>query len=148
MTWTNFLLTLAVIYVVYYGFNILYDLLNSNKKSTKGEVVSLTFKDDIPVKDVNNLNGHDNVQHQTISKEEVDKGETKDEVLTTNERKEEEQNTPIPVTHPKEEPVTLSGKVKVIADAVVSGGINYDELLNKAINGAIARGSQIDFGEA
>jgi hypothetical protein len=31
MNWTNFLLTLTLVYLAYYGFNLLYDLLMKRK---------------------------------------------------------------------------------------------------------------------
>lgn len=49
MNWTNFLLLLTLIYLTYYGLNILYDLFRTQKPpKEKGTEELLFFEDDIP----------------------------------------------------------------------------------------------------
>jgi hypothetical protein len=46
MNWTNFLLTLTLVYLAYYGFNMLYDLLMKRKPPKADTTGDLLFFDE------------------------------------------------------------------------------------------------------
>jgi len=133
-------LALAVVYAVYYGFNIVYDLLNSPGSTNKDEIVPLTFDDESEARDVDSMEELATVQPQ----EHLPPTGMIDEPLTANERKEEQEQ--IPEGNWEQETAAPAGNIRIIADSIISGGLEYGELLKQAVKGAISRSAQIDFG--
>lgn len=154
MEWSKFIITVAVIYIAYYGFNFLRDLLNNGKKTNKDEIVQLTIEDDTPVKSVDNYGETDSpiIKDKPVNypKEQLtNSGVINEEVLTNiNERKEEYFSpTDVPVTSDESSMMSPTGSIKVLAQNLISGGLSYKELIKQATQGSILKSATIDFGE-
>lgn len=151
MEWSNFLIAVTVIYVSYYGFNFLFDLIKNDKNTNKEQVIPLTFEDDTPPKFVDTLTSSPNsltvVSPKDIDSHQILEEMVEDDVLPITERKEEYfLETDRPIDFDTEDTVTPTGKVSVI-DKLISGGLSYKELIKKATEGAILKSAKIDFGD-
>lgn len=149
MEWSKFIFVVSVIYVCYYLFNILFDVLKSKKTSNKEEIIPMTFEDDSPVKMVGDIEPGSNIntyQKETIAKSSIPEiGVINDDINL--ERKEDFLTKPEPFEIDKDNIVNPTGKIKVIADNIIAGGLSYKELIKQATQGAILKSAQMDFGE-
>jgi len=134
MTWGSFLLALAAVYAVYYGINIVYDLLNAGGSAKKSEVLQLAFEDDVVAKDTDGI-GEPWPRDPPDLARETDDGDEPGEQASAD-GGETEAASP------------TGGLMPPMADSFVSGGIAYAELLKQAVRGAITLSSRMDFGEA
>lgn len=115
MNWTSFLLTLTLIYLAYYGLNLLYDLLMSRKSpasDSKGD--TLFFEEDIQPEII------EYIEQPTVEPE-----------LATDEPSE-------PIT-PKVAPVGIPGNV------ISTGAVGIKDLFNLAKSNLIEHTSAIPY---
>lgn len=133
MTWISFLTSVLVIYGLYYGVNVAYDLLfaTGNKNSNKEEIIPLTFEDEIIEKSVDEEN-------EVVSFNEIEEDisiDRKEVITKENVIKKEDM---------EQETISPTGTVKTL----VSGGIDLKSLLKQASDGALETTRKINFAEA
>lgn len=151
MEWSKFIIVVLVLYACYYAFNIIFDQLKSKNSSNKSEIVPLTFEDDSPVKKVEHFEQGskdvNNIKETLLSRNVSEIGVINEDV--NQERKEEFLTKPDPEPEPIEidNVVKPTGKIKVIAENIIAGGLSYKELIKQATQGAILKSANIDFGE-
>lgn len=135
MTWSSFSLLVGICYSVYYGFNILLDLLKPSKTGTSDETETLTitesheptviseFEDDVieplePVNEIGVINESDN----TLRKEEISETTTIDD-----------------------DDVIVSKEVQTILPSPLSGGVEYLDFIKLCRQKALVEASKHDF---
>ena len=124
MTWTNFLITLIVLYIFYYGVVIVLDLFNNSKRVDNSESTEvLVFEENHKVKSVDDL---------------VSTKEEKKSSINLKVRKEESNNEKeTPQKEEKNQASTVEND---------SGGLELNQLLKLVRQESIIKTSQIDFG--
>lgn len=144
MTWGNFILSLAVIYLLYYAVNILLDSMKKSRGSGKDNMETLVFEETIVPK---------NVEEPTIESSLPKEVELKPKEVELPLEKKELSNQ---IKERKEESINenLDSKIYEKQTSVVdkaekeslSGGLQFGDLLKLVRQESVIKTSQIDFG--
>lgn len=136
MTWTSFIISLIVIYLLYYAVNVAYDLLfatTAGQRSKDEEIVPLTFEDDVMEKEIDVIDpiveilGYDYVEEElSIERKEVI---TRENLIEGGDY--------------RDDTIVPSGSVQALV-----GGVDLKTLLKHASFGALETTRKINFTEA
>lgn len=144
MTWGSFILSLAVIYLLYYAVNILLDSMKKGRGSNKDNTETLVFEETIVPKSVEEPTIENPLPKEIEFKpKEVELPlENKEVSNQIKERKEENINE------------NLNSKIQEKQTSIIdkaekenlSGGLQFGDLLKLVRQESVIKTSQIDFG--
>lgn len=130
MTWSNFFVTIFVIYFVYYAVNVVMDLMGGGKSAEKEDLETLSFSDDYTPKKVQ----FDELEDSKTTKNNIDFEELKSI------------DVPVEKENFEQEEIKERKEVKnKKTDAGISGGVTINELINLAKMEAIVKSKSIAF---
>lgn len=137
MIWNNFIILVVTAYAVYYGLNIIFDMLRALKPGMDKETEALEFEENFEPTTVDPGGYAQDVTHSEAS---TDSGNVNGE--TDGIKKEQQPNLESDDMDIQVEPI----HIETIVQSPISGGVSYADLFKLCREKAIVESTKFNFG--